>query len=84
MGTVPHWIQDAAGNVRYAGEITIPPETENRDAILDAARQALAANRTYLALNSPTNAQNLAQIRALTRQINGLIRFLLADFSGTD
>lgn len=44
--------------------------------VVAKARAALVANRAYLALGSPSNAQNLAQIRALTRQQNGLIKAL--------
>lgn len=52
------------------------------------ARAALAGNATYLALATPSNAQNTAQVRALTRQINALIRLvvaadLLTDNTGT-
>jgi hypothetical protein len=53
----------------------------NEEAIRKSAAQALAANRTYLALTSPTNAQTLAQVRALTRQVNALIRLALDDFT---
>lgn len=35
---------------------------------------AIDSNTTYLALGSPTNAQNLAQIRSLTRQMQALLR----------
>jgi hypothetical protein len=41
------------------------------------ARAALQANRDYLALASPTNAQNLAQIRRITRECSALIRLLI-------
>lgn len=48
------------------------------------ARQAIVANRTFLSNSSPTGAQVAAQVRALTRQANallrlGLLRDLLAD-----
>ena len=45
-------------------------------ALLTKASNAIAANVTYLAIASPTNAQNLAQIRALTRQTNALMRLV--------
>lgn len=38
------------------------------------ARQAYAANRAFLANATPTNAQVVAQVRALTRQTNALLR----------
>lgn len=56
----------------------------NRLAIVVAARNALQANRDFLAIGSPTNAQVLAQVRALTRQCNGLIRLALGDLTGTN
>lgn len=46
----------------------------NEKSLRDKATAALTANATYLALASPTAAQNTAQIRALTRQMNALIR----------
>ena len=58
--------------------------TANRQTIEDAARKALASNRTYLGLSSPTNAQNAAQLKALTRQVNGLIRLALSELDAAD
>lgn len=56
----------------------------NRRTLQDQAEQALAANRTFLALASPTNAQTLAQVKMLSREANGLIRLALNLFDGTD
>lgn len=60
------------------------PTQANRQTIEDAAKQALATNRTYLGVNSSTAAQTTAQVKALTRQNNGLIRLLLGLLDATD
>jgi hypothetical protein len=65
-------------------EVSQTPEEINAAAIRDAATTALADNRTFLAIASPTNAQTLAQVKALTRQINGLVRLILDRLDGTD
>ncbi len=49
----------------------------NGATIRQQALAALDANATFLALATPTAAQNAAQIKALTRQNNGLIRLVL-------
>lgn len=52
-------------------------EQVNADTIRARARTALDANATFLAITSPTNAQTLAQVKALTRQINAVIKLLV-------
>lgn len=47
----------------------------NEVKILAKIDTALAANATYLAL-TPTAAQTTAQVKSLTRQINGLLRLI--------
>lgn len=56
----------------------------NESAIRDAVRTALATNRDYVALSSPTAAQTAAQVKALSRQNNRMIRLLLGLLDGTD
>lgn len=47
-------------------------------AIEPALRTALDGNKAYLAVTAPTAAQRDAQVKALTRQSNKLIRYVLA------
>lgn len=51
---------------------------DNQATIMRQAQGALTANATYLAAGQPTNAQVVAQVRALTQQNNRIIRLLLS------
>lgn len=84
MATVKNETFDGEGNVIESQTVELPPELANYDTLRQRARAALAANRTYLALATPTAAQNTAQVNALTRQVQALIRFTLSDLTGTD
>lgn len=50
------------------------------------AVNAIAANATFMAIGSPSNAQVVAQVRLLTRECNALIRLALniIDDAATD
>jgi hypothetical protein len=63
-----------------ASETTLLTERQNADSIDARVRDALASNKTFLALQTPTNAQVVAQVRALTRQVSALIRMKIDDF----
>ena len=69
-------IADATAVVETAGR--------NRDTIEEQAGAALDANTAYLAIATPTNAQVAAQVKALTRQNNKIIRLALGRLDGTD
>lgn len=60
------------------------PEQVNEQTVRERAGQALATNRTFLAVASPTNAQVVAQVKALTRQMNGLVRLVLGQLDATE
>ena len=46
----------------------------NESDLVAKAKSALATNAAFLALSAPTNAQTLAQVKALTREVSALIR----------
>lgn len=58
--------------------------TTNGDSLRAQASGALAANRSYIALASPTATDTTKQVKALSRQMNALIRLLLGQLDGTD
>lgn len=60
-----------------ADELAAQQANVNGDTIRDRAALALTGNSAFLALATPTNAEAVAQIRALTRQVNGLIRLTI-------
>lgn len=75
---------DAHPATAQAAADTNASQRTNEATIRDRATQALSTNTTFLAITSPTNAQVAAQVKALTRQNQGLIRLLLGRFDGTD
>lgn len=62
-----------------------PGSDADRRQQLDARiEQAIATNSTYIALASPAAAQNTAQMKALTRQVQALLRHRLGLFNAID
>lgn len=59
---------------------------DNRRQMQAKAINALQTNMTYLGRTSPSTAQNTAQVQALTRQMNAIIKLVfnqLDDQTGT-
>ena len=61
-----------------------PSEMYVHELILEQAGDAINANTTFMEIASPTNAQVLAQVRALTRQNTKIIRLLLQRFDAAE
>ena len=84
-GTGTRTRYDEAGNVTATEQVTglpvEPPAEKNRRTIEDRLRAALDSNKAYLALDTPTAAQQRAQVARLTRQTTALIRHLLRDLT---
>lgn len=55
-----------------------PVAQVNAGVLQQRAMTALGNNAAYLAIGAPTAAQAIPQVAALTRQMNGVIRLLLA------
>lgn len=50
----------------------------------DKSIKAMNVNRTFLSLDSPTNAQILSEVKNLARQTNVVIRLLLKQLDDID
>jgi hypothetical protein len=70
--------------LKTQAELDADTARTNDATIRQQAETALSNNRTYLQIASPTNAQNAAQLRALTQQMNGVIRLILGKLDGTN
>lgn len=68
---------------RTPSETGVRVADTNRQAIYGQVAQALADNTAFLAIASPSAAQNAAQIKALTRQVNKLIRLAVGQLDAT-
>lgn len=56
----------------------------NRTTIETQARQAFISNRQYINRANPTAAQTTAQVKALSQQMNAVMRLVFNDLTGTD
>lgn len=80
LGTGTHPVEGmrcAAPECQPQGNPAVDIAYNNSVTIKDRAATALTNNVTFLALGSPSNAQVVAQVKALTRQVNGLIRLTI-------
>ena len=77
----PYTIEESAA---ADADAVVRTADKNRGTIEEQAGAALDANTAYLAIATPTNAQVAAQVKALTRQNNKIIRLALGRLDGTD
>ena len=80
--TVPTELWTARNKTQ--AELDADRDAANNTTIRQQANTALDNNRTYLAIATPTVAQVTAQVRALTQQMNGVIRLVLGKLDGTN
>ena len=62
---------------KTAAELAAVAQATNVSTLEGKARTAVGVNNTFLAIGTPTNAQTLAQVKSLTRQMSALIRLSL-------
>lgn len=60
------------------------PSIQVGETLRTRARDAIDANKAFLAKASPTNADVLAQVKALTRQQNAVVRLLIGALDSAD
>ena len=87
-------LADIGFNLIFDGDITAAVQAQivaraestnaNDETLRNRATTAMANNRTYLNLTQPANADVVAQVAALTRQMNAVIRLVLQQFDGTN
>ncbi len=83
------WVVDETGQrvrrtVVEQADDTIVIAAENARTMRGQIANALAANAAYLALVGPSNAQNVAHLRLLTRELSAIIRLTLDLLDTTD
>lgn len=74
--------RDAEGNI--VSSTPLPAERVTAKALDAKITTALTNNADFLALASPTNAQVGAQVKALTRQVNALMRLVTSRLDSAD
>src|SRR5262249_3687142 len=84
--TAPSGQQILAEAVALANGYTYPgPSTAEivNATISSRAVKAIATNIAYLAIPSPTNAQAVTQVNALTKEVTAIIRLILNQLAST-
>lgn len=75
---------DLPDDVKSAVQQRMGSRNGNEETLRNQAVASLQNNRDFLALPAPTQAQTLAQVKALSRQMNGVLRMLLGELDDTN
>lgn len=73
----------AQETAELAASGTAMTTANNQSTLQQRAAGALTANTTFLGIASPTNAQVVAQVQALTKECTALIRLMLGQLDTT-
>jgi hypothetical protein len=73
----------AGESADLAARDTAATETANEATLRSRAQQAITNNTTYLGVTTPSNAQVVAQVAALTKQNAALIRLVIGQLDAT-
>ncbi len=74
------WVQ----RLKVQAEIDAATADTNNTTLRQQAETAITNNIDYLAIVGPTNAQVVAQVRALTRHVDGIIRLVIGKLDSTN
>lgn len=78
-------VNDDSGNRIGTDVVTTPTTAQTNAAMLQAAvLAAIAGNITYIGTASPTAAQTTVQVKALSRQMDALIKLTFGQTDTTD
>jgi hypothetical protein len=67
-----------------AARVLASTADSNASTIKSQVAAAITANKAYVANQTPTTAQTTAQVKALSRQVNGVMRLLTGQLDATD
>lgn len=83
-GDVDIWATRSTAGGTAERRIRAGTDTDRAQQLQVRLTQAIAANSTYIALVAPSNAQVAAQLRALTRQVQALLRMQQGQLGAVD
>lgn len=84
QGDCDIWATRTANGGTVEHRVRSGTDTDRAQQLQARMVQAIAANTTYIALAAPSTAQNTAQIKALTRQVQAMLRLAQGQLAAVD